>query len=275
MPLILSPQQISHFRDEGTLFPVPVLSPEEVEYFRENILRMEARAALSDEPNLLGEAHLHFPWAYQLATHPRILDVAEDLLGPDVLVHSTTLFHKKPGQGTYASWHQDGYFMDLSEPEFITLWVAFTDSTPENGCVRVLPGTHKLRHIEHGKDNISPQNMLGSGLQVKQEFDLSQARDVVLKPGELSVHHVFTVHGSDPNNSNQSRMGYVIKLLPARVSQSFPHFEVILARGEDRFGHFDLLKSPPEGDFETCFLRHEAFSKDLKARRQNLGRKNG
>lgn len=271
----LTALQVDNFAKEGTLFPVPVLTPDEVQRFRDNILEFEQAFKGSLPARLTGETHLHFPWAYELATHPHILDVAEDLLGPDVLIHSTTMFHKPAGSASFASWHQDGYFMDLSEPSFITIWVALTPSTPENGCVRVIPGTHLLSKIEHGNTAISSTNLLGSGLQVSQPFDLSLARNVVLQPGELSVHHVYAVHGSEPNHSDQDRIGFVVKLVPARVKQKFPHFEVVKARGEDRFGHWKHLAQPPVGEFEECLQRHIAFCEDLQRTRGALGRKEG
>lgn len=271
----LSPEQVDRFAEDGVLFPVPVLNPEEVAHFRGKILEFENAFAGKLPARLTGETHLHFPWAYELATHPNIIDVAEDLLGSDLVIHSTTMFHKPAGSGSFASWHQDGFFMELSEPKFITIWVALTPSTSENGCVRVLPGTHHLSKINHGKTAISATNLLGSGLQVSQEFDLSTARDIVLQPGELSVHHVYAVHGSEPNHSDQDRIGFVIKLVPTHVKQKFPHFEVVAARGEDRHGHWKHLQEPPTGDFDTCLKNHIAFCEDLQKTRGALGRKEG
>jgi hypothetical protein len=271
----LTDSQVKRFAVEGILYPVPVLNPQEVAHYRTQILQFENAFAGKLPARLTGETHLHFPWAYELATQPHVLDVAEDLLGPDLLIHSTTMFHKPAGSGSYASWHQDGYFMELSEPNFITIWIALTPSNTSNGCVRVLPGTHLLSKIDHSKSAISSTNLLGSGLQVNQDFDLSTARDVVLSPGELSVHHVYTVHGSEPNHSDQDRIGFVVKLLPARVKQKFPHFEVVKARGEDRFGHWKHLKQPPMGDFEECLKKHIAFCDELQKTRGALGRKEG
>ena len=165
--------------------------------------------------------------------------------------------------------------MDLSTPELLTFWVAMTPSHRENGCVRVLPGTHKAGKLPHGATSVSNRNLLGSGLEVVTDYDQKTAVDLVLKPGELSLHHVFVVHGSEPNHSQEDRLGYVVKIIPTRVSQAFPHFPVVLARGEDEFGHWNVLESPPEGDFDSCLKRHIAFSEALQAKRRALGRKTG
>lgn len=271
----LTSEQVSHFETTGTLFPVPVLEPSEVAHYRQQILEFENAFAGKLPQRLTGETHLHFPWAYDLATHPHILDTAEDLLGPNLLIHSTTMFHKPAGSGSFASWHQDGYYMELSEANFITIWVALTPSNRSNGCVRVLPGTHKAKRVAHGKTAISPKNLLGSGLEISESLDLSTAEDVVLGPGELSVHHVYAVHGSEPNNSDEDRIGFVVKLVPPEVSQAFPHFETVLARGEDYTGHWQHLAQPPNGDFQTSLKNHIDFCENLQNTRGALGRKNG
>ena len=271
----LTPSQVAQFEQNGCLFPLPILTPEEVNRYHSAITRLETSLGDSTPKHFFGQTHLHFPEFYELATHPRIMEVAADILGPNLLIHSTTIFHKEPGKNTYASWHQDGYFMDLSSPEFLTCWVAMTDSTPENGCVKVIPGTHKLQKLPHGSTSISKKNLLGSGLEIVGDIDTDAAVDVTLTPGDMSLHHVYAVHGSEPNNSDKHRLGYVVKIIPTHVSQSYPHFPVVMARGEDAYGHWSHLPAPPTGDFQNCLTKHMAFVEDLRKKREEVGRKTG
>lgn len=275
MSSALTPVQQQQFEENGTLFPIPVLSEAEVAYYRDQIAEFEAAFEGKIPPTLMGETHFNFPWAYKLATHPRILDVAEGLLGPDLLIHSTTIFHKRAGEGSFASWHQDGYFMELSEPGFITIWVALTSSKPENGCVCVLPATQTLGKLPHSTTAVSDQNLLGSGLQVTHPIEAAASVDIVLNPGELSVHHIYAIHGSNPNHSDQDRIGFVIKIVAPKVKQAFPHCEVVLARGRDEYGYWKHFQQPPTSEFSAALPAHIRFTEELKNARIALGRKNG
>src|SRR5205823_14981841 len=91
----------------------------------------------------IDNTHLFFRWAYDLAVHPRVLDVVEDLLGPNLFVHSTRILYKRPHDGSYVSWHQDGVYSNLSSKPAPSIWIALTDSSADNGCVRVIPRSHK------------------------------------------------------------------------------------------------------------------------------------
>ena len=91
------------------------------------------------------QSHLRFKWVCDLATQPMILDAVEDVIGPDILIHSSTIFCKYANDKKFVSWHQDSHYWGLSEPRLVSAWIALTDSTVENGSLRVLPGTHTRR----------------------------------------------------------------------------------------------------------------------------------
>jgi hypothetical protein len=250
MPKVLSLNQVRQYEDEGIVFPIQALSANEV---------APARSALEEYRDRLGpnpgygrfrHLHLHLRWAYDLATHPRILDAVEDVLGPNILIHSSTVFYKSPRDSSYVSWHQDGYYWQLTVPQLTTAWVALTDSLVENGCVRVIPGSHKLGRLAHTEAAVAGSNMLTSGLQIAGAVDDSQARDVTLSAGQMSLHHVDLIHGSNPNRSDQARIGMAVRFVAPPVKQALAHHPVVLARGRDDYHHFELLREPPAGSLE-------------------------
>jgi non-heme Fe2+,alpha-ketoglutarate-dependent halogenase len=210
------------------------------------------------------QLHLHFRWAFDLATRPAVLDAVEDIVGPDILVHSTTMFCKQSHDPGYVSWHQDAHNWRLDEPRLVSAWIALSESTPENGCLRVIPGSHRGR-LEH-EERPSEDNMLATGLTVADEVDESAAVDFVLDPGEMSLHHADLVHGSRGNRSDGKRIGFAIRYVSPAVSQERPHHAVVLARGEDVHGHYELLEREPSADFEESLAAHDAFWRRIAER---------
>ena len=259
----LSPKQRREYERDGYLFPFAVLNAEEVAFYRGQYERL-APCLDRHRGREHGQTHLHFPWAFELATHPAVLDLVEDVIGPDILVHTTTMFWKDPHDPGFVSWHQDAHYLGLEAPRMVTAWVALSESSVENGCMRVIPGTHR-EHLEHAT-RPSGQNLVTSGLQYQGEIDESKAVDFVLDPGQASLHHADLLHGSRPNRSDGPRIGFVIRYLNAAVRQQRAHHEVVLARGRDVAGHYELLERPPEADFADALAAHLAFWEGLRER---------
>lgn len=239
------PGQAARYARDGYLFPIRVLAPEEAEgcWRRMQSLRRErpedAATAFSFNPHYL------LPWLYDLARHPRILDAVERVLGPDLLVWSTGFFNKTPHDPSYVSWHQDSTYWGLEPPDVASAWIAFTPSRRANGCMRVAPGTHTLGQIAH-VDGFAAENLLSRGQEVRVDVDESEAVDVELAPGEMSLHHVRIVHGSNPNPTDTPRIGFVVRYVAAHCRQIGGRVPAALVRGEDRYGHFDPLPRPKE-----------------------------
>ena len=235
----------ARYARDGYLAPVRVLAPEEADGYwqRMQTLRKErpedAQTAFSFNPHYL------LPWLYDLARHPRILDKVEQVLGPNILVWSTGFFSKKPHDPSYVSWHQDSTYWGLEPPDIVSAWVAFTPSRRANGCMRVVPGTHALGQIEH-VDGFADDNLLSRGQEVQVDMDESQAVDIELEPGEMSLHHVRIVHGSNSNPTNVPRIGFVVRYIATHCRQIGGRVPAALVRGEDRYGHFDPLPCPAE-----------------------------
>jgi len=267
----LTASELQSYQQDGVLFPVSVLTQDEVAGARSCLDRLEKRLGGSPKSHELSQCHLHFAWAYHLVSHPRILDVVEDVIGPNIVVHATSIFQKRPYDATYVSWHQDGYYLDLDQPDFVSAWVALTNSNTENGCMRVVRESHRSGSFPHVNSAKHEENLLSSGLEIAVAVEESEATDVVLRPGEMSLHHVNIVHGSNPNRSGNTRAGFAIRYVAPHVAQNRPHFPVMLVRGEDRYGHFELQTDPPGDDFEQSVAALRQFSANLTARRQATG----
>jgi non-heme Fe2+,alpha-ketoglutarate-dependent halogenase len=265
VPKILSYAQIRSYQQDGVLFPLPALGGADLQHFRSWHDELDRRLGGRPTAQQKGECHLHYQWAGDLATHPTILDAVEDLIGGNILVHSSTIFAKDTGDQRFVSWHQDSYYWQLSEPRLVSAWIALTDSGTENGCLRVLPGTHTRHfvHIEQRHEN----NILGKGLTVSEGLDFATAVDVVLKAGEMSFHHANIVHGSQPNTSTGPRIGFAVRYVSTDVSQAKLHHQVILARGRDDYGFYDVQEKPTAG-IEEGLIIQQAFEKNRKANRR-------
>jgi non-haem Fe2+, alpha-ketoglutarate-dependent halogenase len=253
----LTQSDVERYRRDGVVFPVRLFQPEEAASSLERLEKIEAARAGRIPPAFNAKPHLLIPFLWDIVHDARVLDAVEDLLGPDILCYGSSFIIKDPDDGRYVAWHQDATYWGLSEPLAVTVWIAFTPSTPENGCVRVLPGTHRdpLPH-ENSRD---PQNLLGRRERVLTAIEEDRAVDLVLAPGEASMHHVLILHGSNPNRSAGRRVGFSVRYIPAHVAVagSSPN-SATLVRGRNK-GTFEL-EVPPEGEFHPdAVARHSAI----------------
>lgn len=256
MSNVLTPEQVRRYERDGFLSPLPALDAAEVSAARAALAGFESRVGPGLSYNQYRQLHLFFRWAYELTVHPSVLDAVEGVLGPNVLVHSSTVFYKRGHDPSYVSWHQDGYYWDIDLPHSISAWIALSESGPGNGCMRVIPGSHAGGRLPHAQTAVAGHNMLPSGMEVVVGADEGRAVDVVLEPGQMSLHHVYVVHGSCPNLSERERVGYAVRYISTEVKQGLPHYPVVLARGRDDYGHFELLHGPPGGSPEEGLAAH-------------------
>ncbi len=250
MGIVLSADEVERYEREGYLSPVDGLSTEEVGRYRASFDELNDYRGGKMVPIQCAQLHLYFPWAYELALHPRILDTVEDLLGEDIIVHSSTIFCKYPNDLRFVSWHQDGHYRGFDSRRSVSAWVALSESTPRNGCVRVIPGSHRTLY-EH-REYPDAANMLLSGMTIDAPDGVEEASDMVLAPGQFSLHHVDLVHSSGPNPTDDFRIGMAVRYIAADVRQTLPHHAVLLARGRDTAGHFRLLDQIPTGTTAEC-----------------------
>ena len=258
MGKVLSPAQVDAYRRDGIHFPVDAIGPAAAATMLERFEATERSHGGRIPPRVNQKPHLLYPWIAELVRHPRILDAVEDVLGPDVLCWSAQFFSKNAHDPSFVSWHQDGTYWGLSSPDVITAWVALTPSVPENGCMRVVPGTH-TRQMAH-VDTFAETNLLSRGQEIQVEVDPKAVVPVILQAGQMSLHHVLIVHGSEPNTADYRRIGFAIRYIPTHVRQLHgPRESATLVRGADRHGHFDL-ELPPESEMHPdAVARHAAI----------------
>jgi non-haem Fe2+, alpha-ketoglutarate-dependent halogenase len=263
MSRILTADQLERYSRDGILFPVPALSPGEATRFHGAFQDLATRLGGRPSAQDISQTHLYFRWAYELATHAAVLDAVEGVLGPDILVWTVSIFAKYPRDPGYISWHQDGTYWGLDSPQVTTAWIALTDSTPDNGCMRVVPGSHRHPILPH-RDTYAPNNLLSRGQEVQAQVDDKDAVDVILRAGEMSLHHVNIIHGSNPNPSEQSRVGFAIRFTTPKTRQiEGEPPTAVLARGRDDYHHFELLREPPALSFEAAVAVQQAAARRL------------
>src|ERR1700759_4996788 len=177
----LTEAAVQQYRDLGYYAPVPVLDRAEANELRARLEDFEAsgsgmKGAVRHKPHLL------FTWLNDLIRHPRILDAVEDVIGPNILCWGTSFFIKEARNPSFVSWHQDSTYWGLGPPDVITAWIAFTDSTADNGAMRVMPGTHKLEQVAH-RDTFAAENLLSRGQEILVDVDERQAAMLELAAG--------------------------------------------------------------------------------------------
>lgn len=184
------------------------------------------------------------PFWVRLISDDRLLDIAEQFIGPNIALFASHYISKPPYDGQPVLWHQDGSFWPLDPMEVITLWLAVDDSDPENGCMRVVPGTHSME-LQALNARTDVDNVLSSEID-PNSVDESKAADVVLKAGDVSVHHPNIIHGSNPNNSSRRRCGLTIRYIPTstRIISEHRWPSAFLLRGEAVPGINDYLPRP-------------------------------
>jgi len=253
---MLSNTQRISYGEEGILSPVPVLDSEEVHGFRNAFESLETR--LGGRCPYLGWSHLFFDWSYRLVTHPLILEAVADLLGDEILVHGSLVLCKYPHDAAFVAWHQDGIYSQWHGSPSTTVWIALTEADAENGCLRVIPGSHRhgvRPHLPAGPGG----NLLRNGEEIAGGVDESTARDVRLRAGEMALLQNYTIHGSEPNRCDRKRIGFIARYATPDLTTA--RDPVILARGSRVPTHLPLLAEAPGRDEAAAFNAWLAYKR--------------
>ena len=245
-----SPDIEARYARDGFVFPLAAMPAGEAAAYRAELERIERDHA--GHPYLVevtwGTPHLLFPFVDEIMRRPSILGPVSRILGPDLLVWGTSFFIKEAASADHITWHQDLTYWGLDSTQEMTAWLALSPATPESGGMRFVPGTHKRAIVPH-RDTFAEGNLLSRGQEIAVEVDESDAVDVTLAPGEMSLHHGRLFHASNANRSAGRRIGLAIRYISPDMRQSVGRKDfAVLVQGEDRFGHFELL-GPPRGDF--------------------------
>lgn len=261
MPKSLNEQEVEQYKQDGYVCPIDVLSPDQVASYRHRFEAYEQKHNGWYELSKGQKLYLLQTWVSELASNPKMLDAVEDVMGPNLMVWGSSLFIKEPGQGTYVSWHQDSTYWGLSKPKVVTAWIALSPATAASGCMKMIPGTHKWDQVKH-TDTLDEKNLLTRGQEVAVDVNEDDGVLAELSPGQMSLHDVRIVHASDPNASNDRRIGVAIRYITPDVEQvNAENDSAWLVRGEDTHGNF-IHETPPASDMDLAALaEHERILK--------------
>ena len=262
MSAFLSPQNITDFQTQGCLVPSYRLEPEVLSKVQ-NALETLLRDNPGVRPEKLVSAHIEgkndegvrgSQAFLDLAMHPPIIDLVEQLIGPNIVLWGCHVFCKPASEGYETPWHQDGHYWPIRPLATCTVWVALDPSTRANGCLRVIPGSHKGKHLHphlhEDRTDLTLNQRMADGA-----FEESQAMDLELEPGQMSMHDVYMIHGAKANTSGQRRTGVALRYMPASshfdrslkpvdgqsgVPVSFATRPLWLLRGKDVSGRNDF-----------------------------------
>jgi len=269
---ILTQTQVSNYEALGFIHSVPILSEAEVAYYRAEVDK--TCEAIGGNVTRLDAVHLFFRWAWDLSIHPRLLDCLEQLLGPDIVLKSTRLFYKYGKSPSFVGWHQDGITEKLSDNHAPAIWLGLTAATVENGCLRVVPRSHVAGFLPHdarpfqdtlgGDDNLARTEVRSrervdelSGKITMIPANANSPIDLVMSPGEMSVHHPVMLHGSNANLSDEPRIG----LSASYSTPALCHLpSVVWARGDwprDEFD-FKVIDEPPTTSLAEAVAAYRA-----------------
>lgn len=256
MTATLSKQQLDEYDRNGIVFPIEVFSAAEASVFR-GLLESIAGKCGEGALKRLDGLHLFFDWAHRLVTHDALLNAVEDVLGNDILIDGSLVFWKPPQDFGYVSWHQDAVYSGWHLTPTTSAWIALTPSCQANGCMRVIPGSQKQGLLNHGNVR-DDSNMLFRGEHVRTDVDESLAVDVILRPGEMSLHQSTIIHGSNPNTSAEPRIGFIVRFVTNRIADRGR--PLLRVRGEGDCSHLSLAEPPDEKDQQSAFSAWRAFS---------------
>ena len=261
MSKVLTKEQIEQYHDQGFISPIRVISEQEALSIKNELEQVEAE--FPEEINAENRNNLQLSFAFldKLAHNKIIVDAIEDLIGPNISLWASVMFIKEPSSKHYVSWHQDATYMGLDSMNFPTPWIALSPSNKETGCMTMISGSHKLKIQEH-EDTFAENNILTRG-QVIQNVDESRAVDLILEPGEMSIHHGAVIHGSQPNKGSQRRIGFSLQsYMPNDVSQVVGRNIWTHVRGQKREDKDGLMLDRPRFNMDPTTVAQRKLAND-------------
>ena len=216
----LGEEQLAQYRSEGFAKGGRILNDSELAVLRREIDQLIASLPAGQRPENMPSVHYRNEYFHNLFLSQPLVDIAEQILGPDVALFTSYIISKRSKDGLAVDWHQDAAYFPIDPMETFTLWVAVDDSDRENGCMKVIPGSHREKNLLRHRADLQAKTTLPLSLP---EIDLTESVDVELKAGEFSVHDVYLWHGSSANRSNRRRCGITLKYIPTyvKIDRSF------------------------------------------------------
>ena len=253
----LTEGQIADYHRDGFLSPVEVFSDAEASSLRTHFEDFENHfGGTKNAASVRADLHLIQNWAWSVVNDPRIVIPITQVLGPNVLLWSTNWFIKEPGDQKIVSYHQDANYWGLEPHDVATAWLALSDAPSRSGPMSFVPGSHREELHSH-TNTFSENNLLSRGQEINKPIDERLCKLAPLKAGEMSLHHVRTIHNSGPNDSEDRRIGMVLRYCATHVQQTKGSDTAILVAGQDDHANFQLLDRPEQdlGPKETKIHR--------------------
>ena len=271
----LSDQQIKFYNEKGYVAPIDVLSIQEANEIREEIETIEKKWPNALEGLGRNYVHMISPVFNNVCLNNKILDAVESIIGKNILICGTTLFIKNANEKGFVSFHQDAKYIGLEPHNWVTAWIAVTDSNEENGCMRMWSGSHK-ENLKNHNQKFDKNNLLTRG-QTVENVPINETKPVILKAGQMSLHHPKIVHGSGLNKSKDRRIGFVIQsYIGTDVNQVLGKMYVQQARGIDDFKYHHNVNRPTElmnpKDIESRRIANEELSKIFYTGSKKVGK---
>ncbi|NNE81143.1 MAG: phytanoyl-CoA dioxygenase family protein [Silicimonas sp.] len=272
---------IKRYWDDGFLFPVQVMSAEAAAHARAELEAVERDWLDAGLPLPLNtykrvNAQVVMPFLADIAQSPAILDVVEGILGPDILIYAAEFFVKEPKTSHVVTMHQDLTYWGLGAIDgMVTAWLALSPATRASGCMDFVRGSHKNPILPH-EDSFDANNLLSRGQEVAVDIAEADKVPIELAPGQISLHHGLTIHGSGPNTSNDRRIGCVIRYIRPDMEQKVGAKDYVMhARGEDRFRHF-VHAPKPDANFspESLAIYDEIRAEQSRTMMKGATKKN-
>lgn len=277
----LTPAQQKQYWDDGYLFPLQVMPASEAQGMRAELEAIEQEWLDRDLPLPLGtykrvNAHCVIPLAYRIGSDPRILDIVEGVLGPDVMIYAVEFFIKEPNTRQIVSMHQDLTYWGLGAIDgLVTAWLSLSPATPASGCMDFVKGSHKNAILPH-EDTFNKNNLLSRGQEVKVDVAPEDKVPIEIHPGQISLHHGLTIHGSGPNTTDDRRIAAVIRYCTPEIKQQIADVDyALLARGKDRFGNFASFPAPTANFTPDALAKYDEIRADQAKAMMSGAKKKG
>jgi ectoine hydroxylase-related dioxygenase (phytanoyl-CoA dioxygenase family) len=250
----------SLYDTQGFLPAMHIISPIEALAHRSILEAVEAERGPMHYQFKIHTA-MHSP--YQLATLPGLLDIVEQLIGPDILLYNATYIIKEAHTESHVSWHQDLTYWGLDSDQQVSVWLALSEASEASGCMHMIPGSHINGQQKHHTTE-DANNVLLNGQTIK-DIDPSQSVVASLTTGQASFHHGWTLHCSKPNVSDDRRIGLSLQYINPAVKQIKQQQDsAMLVRGVDNYSHFQTDQPPMSNFNETAWLKQQALHTKLK-----------
>ena len=246
-PQALSPHQVESFNREGFLKNLEVYEAGEIGPIRSFFDELLQRTLASGEDSYsISTAHLLYGAVWDILTHPPIVAIARDILGPDVIGWGSHFFCKMPGDGKAVAWHQDASYWPMTPSRTATIWLAVDQADLSNACMKFIAGSHHQGHLTWRPSGEEENNVLNQTVDNAESF--GEIVPIELQAGEVSIHSDLLLHGSDANTSDRRRCGLTLRYCTPDVrAENDWHEKGVLVSGEDREGNW-ANRSRPEAE---------------------------